>query len=611
MSQNLPTRPDSTDFRDIMYQPALIQLPRFLVPKKENIRIRHQGTGSACTGFALAAIIDYLNLSQGIDVPASSRMLYEMAKRHDQWPGENYDGSSARGAMKGWQKNGVCPETDWPFVSNNPGYLTTERQQAALQFPLGAYYRVERRRSDLHTAINEAGAVFVTASIHDGWDMRNMKDGRINDAYAANAPGGHAFVLLGYTDEGFIVQNSWGEIWSTLEVDGIELPGCALWSYYDAERNMWDAWVARMGLSLIQRGNARQGMPNSVQPAQASAPPQYFIRDHYIHIDDGKYDPFGDYPSDEHQVDNIIIKSTSGEGVNTNRHILFYVHGGANNVKATAKTVNRWREVFAQNGVHEIHLMWESGLFEELTDILLGKEQQASQRAAGISDWTDRLIERLVQPLGYALWAEMQNDAKRAFRRGGAGVDVVAKLISRLLEMNPDERPRIHLVGHSAGGVWLAYLLQKWFALHGPTIDNLILFVPACTAKLYNKQIYPTIQSGGVKGLHHFQLDDAREQGDNVALIYRKSILYLVSRALQKWRGIEPIMGMEIYKDELNGVGSDDRIQTYNPELHRDATRAEDHSGFPQDATTMNKMLELILGKYPEYPFQQNKLGDN
>lgn len=96
-----------------------------------------------------------------------------------------------------------------------------------------------------------------------------------------------------------------------------------------------------------------------------------------------------------------------------------------------------------------------------------------------------------------------------------------------------------------------------------------------------------------------------------MALIYRKSILYLVSRALQKWRGIEPIMGMEIYKDELNGVGSDDRIQTYNPELHRDATRAEDHSGFPQDATTMNKMLELILGKYPEYPFQQNKLGDN
>lgn len=29
-----------------------------------------------------------------------------MARRYGEWPGENYEGSSARGAMKGWHQHG-------------------------------------------------------------------------------------------------------------------------------------------------------------------------------------------------------------------------------------------------------------------------------------------------------------------------------------------------------------------------------------------------------------------------------------------------------------------------------------------------------------------------
>ena len=66
-------------------------------------------------------------------------MLYEMARQHDRWPGEDYEGSSARGAMKGWHKHGVCGEEDWPYKPNSPGSLTALRQQKALQHTLGAY----------------------------------------------------------------------------------------------------------------------------------------------------------------------------------------------------------------------------------------------------------------------------------------------------------------------------------------------------------------------------------------------------------------------------------------------------------------------------------------
>ena len=35
-------------------------------------------------------------------------MFYELAKLYDEWPGQDYEGSSCRGALKGWHKHGVC-----------------------------------------------------------------------------------------------------------------------------------------------------------------------------------------------------------------------------------------------------------------------------------------------------------------------------------------------------------------------------------------------------------------------------------------------------------------------------------------------------------------------
>jgi hypothetical protein len=128
-------------------------------------------------------------------------MLYEMAKHHDHWPGQDYEGSSARGAMKGWHKNGVCSEHAWPYDPNNPGYLNHERQLDALNYPLGAYYRVQRRRSELHAALNEVEAVFATAQIHSGW--HNLQDGAIPFGPEQEEKGGHAFAIIGYTQKGF------------------------------------------------------------------------------------------------------------------------------------------------------------------------------------------------------------------------------------------------------------------------------------------------------------------------------------------------------------------------------------------------------------------------
>ena len=46
-------------------------------------------------------------------------MLYHLARFYDEWPGEDYDGSSCRGALKAWNKHGVCSDALWPYKTKD------------------------------------------------------------------------------------------------------------------------------------------------------------------------------------------------------------------------------------------------------------------------------------------------------------------------------------------------------------------------------------------------------------------------------------------------------------------------------------------------------------
>ncbi len=108
--------PDMPDIRDRIYLPHLRSLHPGIYPRIA-FPVRDQGKDSSCTGFALAHVIDFLRCREiGPDrpEPVSSRMLYEMAKRNDEWEGTAYEGSSLRGAIKGLYQNGVCTDATAP-----------------------------------------------------------------------------------------------------------------------------------------------------------------------------------------------------------------------------------------------------------------------------------------------------------------------------------------------------------------------------------------------------------------------------------------------------------------------------------------------------------------
>ena len=238
----LDTVPDVPDLRDRLYEPPLIELATRMNPPGNVISpVLDQGIEGSCTGHALATIINLL-LNQRLEKSGlalrtgpglvSSRMLYEMAKIHDEWHGEAYDGSSVRGALKGFYHNGVCTAGSAPYVSGQKNWtLTVNRARNARNVGLGAYFRLRPRMIDYHAALNQTGAVFVSARTHAGW--RDPEEGNI--PLTRSHEGGHAFVIVGYDQEGFLIQNSWGLDWGGYS----GWPGIAHWRYEDwAEKRL-------------------------------------------------------------------------------------------------------------------------------------------------------------------------------------------------------------------------------------------------------------------------------------------------------------------------------------------------------------------------------------
>ncbi len=130
--------PDIPDFRDRPYQPALLQLQPHISPPAD-LEILDQHSEGACTGFGLAAVINKLNYDRNSPVRVSTRMLYEMAKKFDEWGGDAYEGSSCRGAIKGWHSMGVCADDKWPYQPGNADkHLTVDRAKDARNNTIGA-----------------------------------------------------------------------------------------------------------------------------------------------------------------------------------------------------------------------------------------------------------------------------------------------------------------------------------------------------------------------------------------------------------------------------------------------------------------------------------------
>ncbi len=600
---------DTPDIRDRYYEPPLIDLRvRLEPPGADRSPVLDQLSEGACTGFALATAINWLrtrraelqNLAPPTG-PVSPRMLYEMARLHDEWPGEDYDGSSIRGAIKGFYHNGVCSELAAPYQPGQRNWhLTIPQAKEARATGLGAYYRLRPQIIDYHAALNETGAVVVSARVHRGW--RNPARGVIRRS--TSREGGHAFVITGYDADGFVVQNSWGPGWGGF--DG--RAGVGHWSYEDWAENVLDAWVLRLAVPTPKAFDLTRPVARSAgaeaESSRAPKPRRLDVLGHIVHLDDGNLVETGRYGTPIESIrETAALLKRHGDAADADReydHILIYGHGGLNGEGASARRVLALKDGFKRNRIYPIHLMWETGLAEELGDVFRNLFSKAEDRVGSGFGFKDWLIERTSRPIGRALWREMKSGAGKAFANASAGG---TRALKTLLDANAaSARPlQVHLVCHSAGSILHGELLKRWASVAGQhtQVHSMSVMAPACTLAFYEAAYRPALAGAvgnrTVRSLWQYNLVDSRETDDRVAGVYGKSLLYLVSNAFEEERG-EALLGMEV---ALDGFSPPTAHRIFYAGRHRSRTDSDSHGGFDNDHVTMNDVLTHVLGRKP------------
>jgi len=625
----LDVRPDRLDLRDRLYQPPLVSLPdeypsaaaiKHFLPKYKPL-ILDQGSEGACTGFGLACMINYLRWSRewrpalvlgasdlktvklkGIE-SVSPRMLYHLARFYDEWAGEDYEGSSCRGAMKGWHRHGVCLEPLWPYLKKFVPPKDPWRENA-METTVGAYYRVDPRSvSDMQSAIYETGAIYVSADVHEGWNLSTQKPFRQLPviALSPDKTGGHAFAMIGFTREGFIIQNSWGTSWGYC--------GFAILTYADWVANGWDAWVAALGVPASKGVADRSAM--TWQGSGLAARQQDANRAGLFGFDlfgrsKFKYGNDRVRPWDSEQAyQHMLVLGNNGAPISRIVHVedawkavelvcgtrvraalkagktkklMIYAHGGLNSESDAVARTQVMAPYFQENGIYPLFIGWQTGLLESIGHIikdafsrLPGLSAAESSTAGGPADWfkrqadrlseaKDRTIENVCEQLARPIWTQMKQNASlsRGPRQGAA------ELVRHMKAVKKDHPDlEIHLVGHSAGSILFGYLLDL-LREEKLGVASCTLYAPACSVEFANQHYQPAITSGTLnpKQFHIDILSDDLERADNVIGLYGQSLLYLVSRALEDAHKT-PLLGM--YREWMGPEVEDELKPLFSP----------------------------------------------
>ncbi|MEY4561441.1 MAG: hypothetical protein RLZZ618_718 [Pseudomonadota bacterium] len=613
-------RPDALDHRDRAFRPNVGRAPAPTKFPSTGLRVRHQGSTNACTGFALALVAEHLLRESGRepDPSISPYMLYSMARRYDEFPGSDEDaGSSLRGALKGWFKHGACrddyfPALGMPAVSKN---LEDDWWFDAVKRPLGAYYRLDPKSiTDMHAALNEVGVLFASVGCHGGWDeginqptlkkqptsFKGIWEIPLLGGKAAHP--GHAFALVGYNERGFLVQNSWGPEWGS--------HGYAILTYEDWLQNAMDCWVAQLGVvtqehtSISKAISLRRDRSGRVALAQSEVLRNREISPFIVNMgNNGALSNSGVFRTQPDDVRAIVDVQLAEARKRWKLEddvvdVCIYAHGGLVGESDAADIAAQWIPLLYDKKIFPIFLMWETGFFSTALNCIEDAIRNVPRTTGGgfsLETWWNERLERAMSKPGTMIWGEMKQnaDAMSQYRPGVADDEQAGGvLLYRHFKHGvANKKIRMHFVGHSAGSIVASFMIDR-LTKEGMTFESVSFMAPAVKVDTFDRLVKPHMESGAVKRFQQFYLTEQAEQDDNTCGPYRRSLLYLVSQSFEGGQHT-PILGMQkFFDDYAKTLPNTSTWLAPGP-----VSASTSHGGFDNDGGTRKQVVKFILGQ--------------
>ena len=236
--------PDPRDFKFKVTAP--VELPTSVDLRKECPPVYNQGELGSCTANALGGAYQFDQIKQKKKDFVPSRLFIYYNERVIEGTVNEDAGAMIRDGIKTMVKDGVCPETMWPYKTwkfkKKPA---PECYVTALENQVLEYRRITPHSLyEVKHCLTEGYPITFGFMIFDSMMTdRVAKTGVVPVPSNLEQPmGGHAVLAIGYDDEkkALLVRNSWGKQWG---IDG------DFWLPYEfvTQRNMSaDYWTIRM-----------------------------------------------------------------------------------------------------------------------------------------------------------------------------------------------------------------------------------------------------------------------------------------------------------------------------------------------------------------------------
>ena len=248
--------PDSRDF--VFSQEG--ETPTTFDMRPSLLPVRNQGAQGSCFAMSTACMKEYQERKDyGLKEYLSPQFFYDQRFNLYDARGDNDEGMYGRDVMTLLSKVGICTEQEYPYgTPQDRTDVTTDIYESASKHRVAGYAAV-RTLNALKKSLVDNGPCLI------GFPVYHYGEYMWKPEYEGQPmSGGHAMTVVGYTEDSFIIRNSWGDRWG----DG----GYCYYPFEDWGAH-WELWTTIDADTVIERQVESEDEPeDDVEPEVEDEP---------------------------------------------------------------------------------------------------------------------------------------------------------------------------------------------------------------------------------------------------------------------------------------------------------------------------------------------------